>query len=360
MSDTSTTPETPAPARAPANERLRPPRARAKPWLSIAVAGIAGAIVLEGAAALGSEYSENWASITVGIAVVAAYLLEYIAGRVVQAACTTIVAFGIPTFVTLAVTPIHTYNGFRMIVLLSIALWVAVFMVGGTRGRALFLALAMLGAWTFAVLEVGHVQDTARVLQSIVPFATPTYDFDQPDCEFYEYDDEGNFVENQDCAAQYEAASRRPPLPDYSLGIGLVSLLFAMMFLAGMVTNDGRNANGLGTAFAIPALIAITTAVGAFALKLDSIWFGGVLAMIGGLILGSIGNGNRRFTTWAGALGVGAGILLFTGDVAEKWFDSDSDLVLGLTWIVAGVVAIVAAVKMASPHDDDYETATDS
>lgn len=329
------------------------------PWLSVAIAGLLGVVLLQAATLIGVESSRTWGAITTWIAVVTAYLVEYKARRVISAACTAIIALGIPVGVVLSILPIHTYNGFRSILLLTIAAWIAVFTIGGTRGRAIFLGFALFGIWMFAVLEVGHVQDTARVLRNSIPFAgqidSPlTTGFpndesfaDEPGCSMYQEDADGNLLFDDngaplidtECEEQLNGPGEPTSPTDYSLGIGLTSLLFGTLYLGLLRRSDGGLASASGTAFVIPATIALITGYIALGIKWDILWLIGFMMMNYGIGIGVIGSRRRRFTSWLGALTFVLGLYLFTGDVSERLFDSTSQRTIGIT---TGLMALVA------------------
>lgn len=362
--------------------QLMPPMAsgdRSAPWFSIAVGGLGGLILLLGVGVLGANYSQNWATFTVVTLTILAYLAELRAGRAVQAAATAIVAAGIPASVILVVTPIHTYNGIRIIELLILALLIAVFAVGGTRGRAIFLGLALFVAWGFAVSEAGHVQDTVNVIgRSFSPFfgesisSGAEINFDNtPDCEQFTFDDvTGDFVEDEACAQEWEEWSSsqdssfsgnesfsQPRIDDHTFDIGIVSLLLANAYLAAYALLDRRGRGAIATACVLPGFYALYTAVIAFGVKWHSVWLAGLLAIAAGTVFGLIGNGRRRFTSWVGALGVAIGVGMVTADLAMKWFDSESELIVGLAWAIGGAVMIAVAVRLAPRFGDGRDGA---
>ncbi len=363
---------------APPSTKLWGRSPRSLPWLSVAIAGMLGVVLLQSATTIGGDSSQTWGAVTTWIAVVAAYLVEYKARRVVSAACTAIIALGIPVGVAMSILPIHTYNGFRTIVLLTIAAWIAVFAVGGTRGRAIFLGFALFGIWMFAVLEMGHVQDTARVLRNAIPFAGQldsglTTGFpndesfaDEPGCSIYLedadgaliFDDNGEPAINTECENQFDAFAEPKPLPDYSLGIGLTSLLIGTLYLGLLRRSDGGLASAVGTAFVVPATIALTTGYIALGIKWDMLWLIGFMMMAYGIGIGVIGSRRRRFTSWLGALTFVLGLTIFTTDVTEQLFDSNSRRTIGIT---TGLMALLALsitwlVSTSVPESDEGAT----
>ncbi len=325
---------------------------RPDPWWSEAFA--AGGAILAGIGllGLGLDISQNWATVLIGVYVAVAYLVEPFLPRTGQAACTTIAALGTPTFVALVVLPIHTYNGFRVLEVATIVMWLAFFTIGGTRGRMVLLALAVTFVWVFATLEVGHVQQTARYFDPfrIGAVFTPSVG-NSSSCTF---DESGNTTcTNNGIGStlgdrgQPTGGQKSPS--DYSLGIGLVSLVFGLVFLGGIRYGQRNDRRGISTAFVVPTALSLVVAVSALGAKADHPWIAGILALVAGLVVGAVANGRRRFLTWTAAIGSAIGVTLIAGDIADSlWGGKANEFrYAGLTFFVFGLATIFVAVLMS-------------
>ncbi len=319
-------------------------------WWSEAFA--AGGAILAGIGVLefGLDISQTWAEILIGLYVAAAYLLEPFLARSGQAACTTAVALGTPAFVALVVFPIHTYNGVRILMVATIAIWFTCYIVGGTRGRMVLLALAVTFLWLFVTLEVGHVQSVARnlnpfALTSRSVFGTGASSSSGNGFGQCTFGNDGTMHCPNDGSVAYGNTQPKSPA-DYSLGIGIESLAFGAVFLGALRAGDRSRREGFGTTFAIPAVLALITAVTALGNKLDHLWLAGLLALVVGLVIGMTANGRRRFLTWTGALMSAVGVGLVAGDVADSiWGNkANSNRYFGATFFVFGIVSVAAAI----------------
>lgn len=105
---------------------------------------------------------------------------------------------------------------------------------------------------------------------------------------------------------------------DKSLQIGLVSLLFGILYAGALTALDRRRARGLGTAFVLPVVLALFTGTQALGNAADHAWVGGLLTFTAGVAFAVIGErGDRRFTTWAGGAFAALGAYTFAGDIAN-------------------------------------------
>jgi hypothetical protein len=362
MSDSSAgdvaTPSAPIPS---APDERRGWAVRPEPWWSEAFAAGGAFLAGVGLLALGLDISQDWATVLIGVYVAVAYLVEPFVPRVGRAACTTIVALGIPTFVALIVAPIHTYNGFRALQIATIVLWFACFAIGGTRGRMVLLALALTFSWVFVTLEVGHVQQSARYFDPfrVGALVTPSVS-SSGSCGF---DSSGNMTcTNNGVRSTFgdqgspSGGAKSPG--DYALGIGLVSLAFGALYIGGVWYGERTNQRGIATAFVIPAVLSLIVAVSALGDKVDHIWITGVFALVLGAIVGAAANGRRRFLTWTGAIGSVIGVALIAGDFADSIWGGERRAFryAGLTFFVFGLatmfVAVLAARLLGEPARD--------
>ncbi|MFO7589730.1 MAG: hypothetical protein R6X23_02385 [Acidimicrobiia bacterium] len=217
----------------------------------------------------------------------------------------------------------------RAILLLCLAVYVALYLLGWTAGRAIFLGLALvfLAAWiNFEVAGGDAVAPFQNEISGETGFDTPFGDggssngFDSIDS-----DDDTD----------------------------VVSLILGLAFLGAAAGLDKKGRAGAATPFlAVGALLAV---VGAASLGgQESVVLGGLLTAAAGALVGWIGarGEGRRGSVWIGGIVVVFGLLAVIGDLA-----GDSALGLaGLAALVAaGLVAlgIVLAPKLEEPVDGD-------
>ena len=144
---------------------------------------------------------------------------------------------------------------------------------------------------------------------------------------------------------------------DKSLQIGIVSLLFGLAYVGALALLDRRAWRGLGTAFVLPGLVALSTGTEALGNAAKHAWVGGLLTLAAGVLIAVIGElGGRRFTTWAGGAFVAIGAYTFAGDVANL-NDSFSGIGATLTrpaFVILGsglvLVAFSYAISRARPR----------
>ena len=88
---------------------------------------------------------------------------------------------------------------------------------------------------------------------------------------------------------------------DKSLDIGIVSLLFGIVYLGALWGFDQRRRRALATAMVVPAILALFTGTEALGNAAHHAWFGGLLTFVAGIVFALVGDlGGRRFSTWAG------------------------------------------------------------
>ena len=140
-----------------------------------------------------------------------------------------------------------------------------------------------------------------------------------------------------------------------ALPIGLVSLGFGALYLAAVHLCDRRRLHTLGTAFVIPAVLALVTAAAEIGQWTSSAIWGGLVTVVIGIAIGVVGwlGTDRRFTTWGGGAIASVGAFIVAADVAPNPGSSvdNPDLigtgfvviafglaVIGLAWAAARVL----------------------
>ena len=214
-------------------------------WWSDAFAAGGATLGGVGLLVLGLDISQNWATVLVGGTSPSPTWSSRSYRRAVVAACTTVVALGTPTFVALVVFPVHTYNGFRVFELATIALWFAFFAIGSTRPDG----AARAGRHVHVVVRDTRSRPCAadREVPRSVPcrgLVTPSVGRQRAVSAASTRAGNMTCTNNgvQETFGDAGAPSGGPKSPtDYSLGIGLESLAFGLAFLCGV--RDGERNN---------------------------------------------------------------------------------------------------------------------
>jgi len=140
---------------------------------------------------------------------------------------------------------------------------------------------------------------------------------------------------------------------DKSLQIGLVSLLFGLVYGGALFAFDRRRWHGLGTALVVPGFLALFTGTQVLGNAAHHAWTGGLLTFVAGVAFALVGDyGGRRFTTWAGGALAAFGVYVFAGDVTnfEKSFNDFNPSLARPAWITigSGVALVVFALVIAA------------
>ncbi len=130
-----------------------------------------------------------------------------------------------------------------------------------------------------------------------------------------------------------------------ALPIGLVSLGFGALYLAAVHLCDRRRLAALGTAFVIPAVLALVTAAAEIGAWTSSAIWGGLVTLVIGVAIGAVGwlGTDRRFTTWGGGAIASVGAFIVAADVAPDPSPSvgNPDLIgTGLVVIAFGLAVV--------------------
>lgn len=222
-----------------------------------------------------------------------------------------------------------TGNGsIRAILLLCLAVYAVLYLLGWTAGRAIFLGLALvfLAAWiNFEVAGGDAVVPFQNEVSGETGFETPFGD--------------GSSSTNFDGSSSGDDTD-------------VVSLLLGLGFLGAAAALDKTGRAGSATPFlAVGGVLAV---IGAASLGgSESAVLGGLLAAAAGAIVGLVGarGAGRRASVWFGVIVVVFGLLAVIGDLANSALG-----LAGLAALVAaGLIAlgIVLAPKLAEPVDGD-------
>jgi hypothetical protein len=228
---------------------------------------------------------------------------------------------------------------------LSFGAFLALFLVPPTRGRAIFLGLALLVLWSFAVTQIAGTSDLNDLnFESGSTFDTGSETVGGDDFEEFDDDDFGTFDSDEE---------------EFETDAGAVSLLFGAGYLAAAWALDRRTLLGAGTPFiAVGVLAAI---IGAIIVGADSGQIGGgLLAVAVGLGIGFVGarGRDRRASVWIGALTAVVGIAVVIEDIVDLE-DSASEFAAFAILVGAGIVVGAAFLSrlLGEPDDEQPEPA---
>ncbi len=253
-----------------------------------------------------------------------------------RSACVTALATITPVlwfFVFLGDGEASGNGSVRAILLLCLAVYTVLYLLGWTAGRAIFLGLALvfLAAWiNFEVAGGDAVAPFQTEISGETGFETP-------------FGDSGS---STDFDSNFDGGGGDDT--------DVVSMLLGLGFLGAAAALDKKGRAGSATPFlAVGAVLAIagTASLGGQ----ESVLLGGLLAAAAGAIVGVVGarGDGRRGSVWIGVIVVVIGLLVAIGDLA------DSTLGLaGLAALVAAGLAalgIVLAPKLEEPVDGDVQ-----
>lgn len=368
------------------------PGAREFPWLGTSLAGTGGLLVTFGVAVLGAEWGttgddyQRWPGILLATAtLVAATVLARRLVGTARSAATSCIAATVPVLAAFVVFDTNSfgYDEFRLVELLAIVGWLAYTFLGPARSRALWLGLALLTVWVFALGEAagGDAGFGGPYLSGPIVVG-PTFDsgaYESSDPDVFDTDLDGDGIDDVDDPdtdgdgiddfsdptpfgdsfgidesdeefgdSEFGDSEYAEP-PDRRLAIALVSGAIGIAYLLALRRCDRRGRRALGTAFAVTAAHALVTGLIAWGAFLESEGAAGFFAVVAGIFIAWAGAGSRRFTTWFGVATASFGALLIAGDstVGSATADSGSTIQFGLLTIAFGVGLAALAVVLA-------------
>ena len=309
---------------------------RPRPGFAHALGAAAGGFAVVGIVAFVVEATSDdptgpGIAFNVALAIGALLLGTRVPGPV-RAACVTAIVLTVPLvwFFALLGNGDITRSNARFLYLLTGATYLVLYLMTWTRGRAIFLAGALLVFASWVTFEVGESD-------SFFPFQG---EIDSSQTSGIIPDDNFDFGSNDTTNATAATA----------MVIGLVFLGVGAML-------DRRKLDGAATPFV--AIGAIETIVGAVVLGgNESLLLGGLLAIGAGAVGGIVGgNGDRRrATTWIGVLTLFGGLVAVLVDIAPSSAAGVGGIALGFA-VGLGVIAWWLAPVLGEPDDgnDDPE-----
>jgi hypothetical protein len=213
----------------------------------------------------------------------------------------------------------------RGVYLLTLACYLVLYLLTWTKGRAIFLAGALLVFASWAAFEVGDSSSGVVPFQSEISTSSGTT---TTDLGFSDVDD------TTDATAA-------------------VALIIGLVFLATGAALDRRGYAGAATPFV--AVGAIETLAGAIVLGgNESVLLAGFLAIGAGAVVGLVGGhgDRRRATTWIGVIAVFGGCVAIISDIAPSSAAAVGGIAFGFA-LVLGSLAWWLAPVLGEPDDGD-------
>jgi hypothetical protein len=266
------------------------------------------------------------------ILIVAALLAGMRAPGPLRSACVTAIVVAIPVLWFFAF-----FGGgdtgrdeIRGVYLLSLAMYLLLYLTTWTKGRAVFLAGVLIAFASWAAFEAGEGSSTVIPFQSEVTGSTGSTDFGVTDSSQFTTED------------------------DTTDATAAVALITGLVFLGVGAALDRKRYEGAAPPFvAVGAFVTPVAAVGLGGH--DSVLLGGLLAIGAGAVCGLVaGRGDRRrATTWIGVLAIFGGCVAVLTDLAPDSAAGVGGIAFAFA-LVLGALAYWLAPVLGEP-DDGFE-----
>jgi hypothetical protein len=221
----------------------------------------------------------------------------------------------------------------RAIYLLTFACYLVLYLVSWTKGRAIFLAGALLLFASWLTFEVaGNASNTFVPFQSEVSSSSSG-------TSGLGFDTSGSFSNAGDTTDSTATAA----------------LVIGLIFLGVGAVLDRKRIEGAATPFV--AVGALETIAGGVVLGGNqSLLLGGLLAVAAGAVVGIVGaqGDRRRATTWIGALTVFGGLVAVLIDIRPSTAAGVGGVALGFA-VGLGVIAWLLAPVLREPNDGEVQ-----
>jgi hypothetical protein len=303
-------------------------RTSARPGFAHVLGAAAGAFVVVGVVAFVAE-ADDQDPTAPGVAftlllVAVALFAGTRAGGPLRSACVTALVLAVPLlwFFAFFGSGDVGKSELRGVYLLTLICYVALYFSSWTKGRAIFLAGALLVFASWAAFEVGDSSS------GVVPF-------------------QSEITSSSGSTSSFSTAS------DTTDSTATVALVIGLVFLGAAAALDRRGYAGAATPFV--AVGAIETLAGAIVLGgNESALLGGLLAIAAGAVVGLVGGhgDRRRATTWIGAIAVFGGCVAIIADIAPSSAAAVGGIAFGFA-LALGSIAWWLAPVLGEPDDGD-------
>jgi hypothetical protein len=335
---------------------------RMTPRLHIALAGAGALIAIGGAIGLGGDNlvdDDGDVNRIPGVIVTALLIAAGIAllTRVRTGALavggSTAVAIGVPVLVFFLTVKGDGFPPFSFDAVLGVSAlaWLVLYVVGPTRGRMVLLVGALVFAPLFVMEEVEDVSSIPESIgQSFSNAFTGSSSFDSGGGSFDEDTGEFTFEPGDDVTFD------EPEQPDFPepTNLGLIALVFGLVYVVAAHVLSRRRLEGTGTPFAVVGSIASFVGLALLGDDLHEIGSGLCLVALGAGLLYVGAAAARRFTTWFGGFSVGIGVIVLVGKAIG---DSPDATMASVVFLLVGIAVVAAAhllcTSVGEPAEED-------
>lgn len=330
-------------------------RRRMTPRGGIALAGAGSFVAVAGAIGLGSSNLTTSHGdirripgmvVSVALIAVGILLLTRMSSGPIAVAGATAEAIGFPALVFFATVDNDDFPpfDFKLILLVSTIVWLAAYFVPPSRGRAVFLTLALIALPLFVMEQVEHISQTPVAVGAAFSHA-----FSGAEQSDYTIDADGNVSFDDEATPDSQPA---PALPDPT-NLGIIALLFGAAYTAASFVLSRRLFVGTATPLAVWGDLLLVIGTIFLADDLREIPTGLLLAAIG-VVLAFVGASSaRRFTTWFGGASFATGVIVLIG----KATDGSSKNVVSIVSVAVGAAVVIAAhlamERYGEPAEED-------
>jgi hypothetical protein len=308
---------------------------RPRPGFAHVLGAAAGAFVVVGVVAFVAE-ADNQDPTAPGVVftlllLAVALLAGTRAAGPLRAACVTAIVLAAPLFWFFAFFGGGQFGAgeARGVYLLTLVSYVVLYLLTWTKGRAIFLAGALLVFAGWATFEVADSSSGVVPFQSEITSSSGSTGLGSSSSSSFTTED------------------------DTTNSSATVALVIGLVFLGAGAALDRRGYAGAATPFV--AVGAFETLAGAIVLGgNDSLLLGGLLAIASGAVVGLVGGhgDRRRATTWIGALVVFGGCVAVIADIAPSSAAATGGIAFGFA-LVLGSIAWWLAPVLGEPDDGD-------
>ena len=328
------------------------PRAlrRPEPRASIAVAGagcalaVLGVLIVSGDRGSSGDDFNQWPGALLSAAVVAAgfFTLTQVRRGPLATGGAVAALLGVPPLLFFLTwddggLPPYSTEG---ILIFSTVIWLAAYLWSPGRGRSVFLAAGLIGAWASLLQLTEKVFDAPYGFFGDFFFFGPTATFDETSGEI---GGDPTFGGDVGDIPQIH-------MPDWT-AVGMLSLFVGIGYLVLTRRVDRRGYRGAGTPVAFATIPPLVVGVVALADELQASGTGLVAMLLGAAVCWHGAGLWRRGTTWIGAAAVAFGAAVFLGDM------TDDATVGGMLYLAAGIALVFAAHAWATGSEEADELA---
>jgi hypothetical protein len=226
----------------------------------------------------------------------------------------------------------------RLILLLSAVVWLVLYRTSWTRGRAIFLAFAVLFVAFYVQFEVHRQFESASATGTVLPFPTQV------------------FTDPFNAGISPNATSTNNLVGQTGDVTATVALLLGVGFLAWGGALHRRRLHGAALPFVVVGAIEGFAAAAVLGPNEGSVALGGLLAAAVGVALALAGRGDgRRGSVWVGVIAVTVGVVAAITDATTDALGRAGYAALVAVGLL--VTAVVLLRVLGEPSDGQPNTA---